>query len=186
MPLSHTPATQELITQTQLLIQLGIVLGVYCVVAFFFIRSINKTTKHLPVHLPGFSPWLAWLLFIPGLSYLVAWFLLPFAIPRLLKEVLRLHGTEALKRCKHLRRFGLMGGIFSLFFFLGLGYLSYLSKLDMANKAFLASSVLALCAVVILFVSLLVIFILYWLTLVRIKQNLIERQRFDKQSADKH
>lgn len=63
-------------------------------VTIWFVLTVRSAVMLVSEKRRKFSPWLLWLFLIPIVNYFMAWFLLPFAIPKTLKA-----GSKS-SRCK--------------------------------------------------------------------------------------
>jgi len=89
-------------------------LGVGLIV--WFILTVRSAVILVPEDRRKFSLWLLWLLLIPVVNYFVAWFLIPFAIPKTLEAG---NGSSRSKKVtKHLFQLGLAVQILPIIHFL--------------------------------------------------------------------
>lgn len=82
-----------------------IVFGLSAAVILWFILSMRKAVLCVREEKRTFAPWLLWLLAIPGLNYFIAWYLLPFAIPKTLNAAIRSERSKL--KTKHIGHLGL-------------------------------------------------------------------------------
>ena len=118
----------------------------FLIIKIFFVISFSKTVALIPEEYHYFPRWLCWLMLIPGAGYVFEWILLPFALPFAIENY---RPFELNLQSKRRKLFGL-----------GLAYVIVLG----ISCPFL----LVPFGVIPAFV----LFILYWVELVNIRQYL--------------
>lgn len=65
----------------------GILFGAVMVIFnLFYVLSIRKTMKLIPIQHHSFPPGLLWLIIVPGIGYIFEWIMLPFGVPSAIKS----------------------------------------------------------------------------------------------------
>lgn len=115
---------------------------VFIIILLFFCYSVYKTARMIPKNFCTFPTWLIWLILLPVFSYVFAWVMLSFGAPKSI-EAYFIERKLPLRQAKQLFTTGLCMMAISLFFLI-----------PMLNiVAFTFSAIL---------------FILYWVQIVKI------------------
>lgn len=162
----------HLVTITKLVMGLVATALLWLILAGLFVASVRKTMRLVPSECLLRPLGLLWLLLVPGITAIMAWVLLPFALPKSILAALREQGSESWKRAKALARTGFIlcaSGVLALMAFLWIVWLSHqdFQMHTVGNQGIIVlTSLLALVAVKI------VMFLYYWYLIVALRWDL--------------